>query len=624
MLVKARSQRIRRHPDERGAYAILFALMTVMLLSVAALGTDLGNAISRHTDTQNQADFAALAAGQQYAVEIASAAAGSPVSAAVAAEVASSFNSNQPQDDGRACWRDRNCVSAGQLTDCPPTPTAACLANGEARYVGSNRLQVIAPQARVDFGFANVFGADGTSVNSAATVGAFSVGPRILPMFAVSGCDWGREALIDTGADEDFVPDGLASGDQTGPPKLADLDVTIYNGIGDTVETMVPGEGPFRIWLQGVQWNKTWKIGFFRDNGDAPVTVDVDSIHTRTTAGATAPVPLDTNGIAYEFDVPPEVLDHEEVWWIRAWGGKNTVTDADNKWSRVAPSGTDGGARPVTVGESVLECASESDAGNFGTLSIPRTDAWDTSANQIPANIALGLDDAISLRKHPHPTANGGMCMDGDIYDSHKSWSNPHGQFSKPTNCVGSDTGELTNSDALAGFITWGSSGNGGLLSNKATKSGCGPNGGGFRNIDPSGPAEYNINDDRLSCFLLEGKHLGDVDSADYSGGPAFSADMVNSPRFAWVPVLTGSPEGGTSALPGQPGYSIIDFRPAFITDESATESASSDNGIEFDHGDNIARISVFFFNLDALPREGDFELIDFLGVGVPIPHLVD
>jgi len=79
MLIRLK-RRLRRR-TQSGAVAVMFGLLVVVLMSLAALGTDLGNQISRHTDTQRQADFGAFAAAQQMNT---TAAAGTPVSAAIA------------------------------------------------------------------------------------------------------------------------------------------------------------------------------------------------------------------------------------------------------------------------------------------------------------------------------------------------------------------------------------------------------------------------------------------------------------------------------------------------------------------------------------------------------------
>ena len=54
-----------RNRDEAGAYALLTAILAVVLMSIAALAVDMGNAVARKSDVQAQADFAALSAASQ-------------------------------------------------------------------------------------------------------------------------------------------------------------------------------------------------------------------------------------------------------------------------------------------------------------------------------------------------------------------------------------------------------------------------------------------------------------------------------------------------------------------------------------------------------------------------------
>jgi hypothetical protein len=222
-------QRLRSR-DERGAFAIVFALMLVTLVTIAALGTDLGNAISRRTDTQNQADFAAFDAGRQLN---ASANASTVISDDVLDSVVASLNHNQPADDDSPCWRDHDCVVKSDLTD-------GDLANGEVQAVAEG-LRVTAPTARVNFGFANVFGVNGASVQSRATVNVYSAGPRVMPMFAVSGCDYGRQTLTDpaNGHVTPVVPT-LAFNNDTNQNNLIDGGVVLKDATGTTVENLTP------------------------------------------------------------------------------------------------------------------------------------------------------------------------------------------------------------------------------------------------------------------------------------------------------------------------------------------------------------------------------------------------
>ncbi|HEX6151112.1 pilus assembly protein TadG-related protein, partial [Nocardioides sp.] len=68
-----------RRRDERGAVALMTALVATILVVFAAMAVDLGNMVARRTWTQTQADHAALAGGAEMT---ATPVAGAPPSAA--------------------------------------------------------------------------------------------------------------------------------------------------------------------------------------------------------------------------------------------------------------------------------------------------------------------------------------------------------------------------------------------------------------------------------------------------------------------------------------------------------------------------------------------------------------
>lgn len=585
--------------DERGAFSVMYALMLVMLLSIAALGMDIGNAVSRKTDTQNQADFAAYDVGQKFALDIASGSGPLAASNPIVQDVADSLNHNQPQDDEKVCWRDENCVTATQLTD-------GDLSNGEVRYT-AHGLQVVAPLAKVNFGFANVFGASGTSVQSAATVNVFSAGPRVFPMFAVADCSWGRETLTDPAHTP--APSGPSLYyPENGPADLHE--VTLYDSTWTEEPTVPLNASGHHLSLSANDWEQTYKVGFFHEDGSPPREVtgaDLKSAADHVTAW---PTPADGAG-PVEMAVPDMVSQKEGLWYMRAWGGKNSPTHAQNKWSA--------DAIPFRVGDEVLEnveCPTEHIDGNFGTIKVPRTDT--TPGSYIAKNIAKGLQDGINLVVHKQHNATG-LCDDLSVPGNVGGGAATDGANEATTvpdadvNCVDTDTGLPANA-ATEGLVQW-DGGNGLLI--KPTADGCDPDGGSAeRRIDING-GPYYINDDTLSCFLLPGKTLAQVTQPTYSGGQAFTKDLFKSPRFAWVPVFDVQPDSG-----GSKRYSIVDFRPAFITDEVVGGDATANNGLTV-QGNDIKKIQVVFFSGDALPRDTD-QVIDYLGVGDPIVHLID
>lgn len=130
-----------------------------------------------------------------------------------------------------------------------------------------------------------------------------------------------------------------------------------------------------------------------------------------------------------------------------------------------------------------------------------------------------------------------------------------------------------------------------------------------------------------LTCFLTDGvTSLATIASPSYSGGAKLSADIYESPRFYWQPVLAVEPSTG-----GSNRYSITDFRPAFITDElvlpttlRGTHTASTNNGLLIE-GNQIKQMKVVFFNAKALPADDTGQVLTpFLGVGPRILRLID
>ncbi|HEX5862027.1 MAG TPA: TadE/TadG family type IV pilus assembly protein [Nocardioides sp.] len=597
----------RRKRDERGAAAVMFALLSVILLGVAALGTDVGNMVSRRTMSQTQADFAALAASHElhHTPRV-----GETPSTAAVNMVRDYLNHNQPQDDERDCWRNTpvDCVTSAHLTD-------GGLANGEVRMT-SEGMEVVAPQSRVDFGLAGIFGASGTYVDASATVTVKSGGVRVMPMFAVSGCDYGRQTLTDPASGH--APPG-------GAPSISPSDsnpnldnATLKNSTGSTVTELAKGSTSNIIALQGTSWDKSRKIGFFLEGSTTPIeqgTFWAPGDATRTDLSPdTKPAGMSDSDYAklyrassatVEAMIPDTVAQTEGIWWVRVFNG----TDAAGKWSSSAV--------PIRVGGAVLECAAGSTQGNFGTLKLPRTDV--ATALDLPVNIALGLQEPLTPTIHEWAVANptlAGTCTNG--FDGAVESSGD--TLLAGTNCVDTDTGLAANV-ATQGMIT-GAGTAPGMLTTQTTRPGCGMS---DRTKVISGRS-YTFNNDILTCYLTDTTtSLATISSSTYSGPPVLDDDIYSAPRFVWVPVLADPPSSG-----GSNRYSLIDFRPAFITDElsstaatKGSHTATSDNGLTIPSND-ITQIKVVFFDIDALPTDGDFPTIDFLGVGKPIVRLVD
>ena len=602
-----------RRRDESGAVAILFAFLTVALFTIAAMSVDLGNAIARRTDTQTQADFGAFAAAQH---QTETAKSGMTISAAMKDAVALAMNNNQPQDDSGTCWTTKTCVAADELTDND-------LLNGEIRYCAGagcgtgysatvKGLQVVAPRNKVDFGLANFIGVDSTTVNGRALINVFTAGKRVMPMFAVEGCDYGLQTLADpaTGHTTPVVPATLFATLDTNQNNLVYNQVTSpfspqpRNSSGTDVSSLTLNSTNNTVSIDASKWKDLAAIGFFRANGDAPIVQTSFGLAPSTSGLASGYTK--NSGSRLALNVPDAVATFEEVWWIRA-------RDTAGTWSPL------GEALPMRVGDAVLECDAGSKAGNFGTLKFPRTDV--PTGNEIPANIALGLQSPLTPEVHQWALANppAALCTDGVNGAILSSGTN----LRPGTNCVDTDTG-LPANVATEGLVTGGTYGSG-VLQTQNTRPGCNPK-GQDNNRTLSITGNPSINDDVLTCYFTSGAtSIAEVASDSYSGGPAFDVSILSAPRFFYVPVLRKDPTSG-----GSQTYSIIDFRAAFITDEAwstaavkGSKTGTSDNGI-YVQGNDIKQIKVVFFNSKALPSEGDIPIIDYLGVGTRVIRLID
>jgi hypothetical protein len=575
---------------EQGAVAVLVALLSIVLFSTAALVVDLSNAFVRKRDVQRQADFAALAGGAELGNQT-SGTVPPVVVDAVRDQLNGPGEMNLPQDDSG-----KTAVTSVQLTD-------GDLDNGEVRFANGG-LQVIAPRVQVNYGFAAVMGQEpSVRVSQNATVGVFSPGTGVMPVYAVSGCDYGNQTITDP-----------ASGLVTDPPipTLAyDTDTNATELSSATPSEVAKDASGVSMTLSGKNFKDATKVGFFRgDDPDPTLVIEQNAF--------TDPSPLPAGGYSksgngsMSFVIPDAVTAVETAWYVRVYEA-GTV----KKWSKRQE------AIPLRVGEAVLECTAGSTDGNFGTLKLPRLNPT-ADSTWIPVNIADGLESPLSLAIHNTPAADGKCTggLNGAIVSIKPN-------LEPGTNCVDTDTGLAANV-ATAGLVT-GVPGYPGRLeatsSSTSEGGGCAAGGGtGTRTVTVN-PKSYSINNDVLTCFLTDGTtSLADITSPGYSGGPVLSPDIYSSPRFFWQPVLKTDPANGGSGY-----YSIVDFRPAFLTDEAVSSSAirgsntaTTENGLKVENN-AVKQMKVVFFNADALSADDSGVVVTpYLGVGPKILRLID
>jgi Flp pilus assembly protein TadG len=587
--------------SERGAVAVLVALLSIVMFAMAAIAVDLSNTFVRKRDVQRQADFAALAGGSELGNQTSGAVPASVVDAVRDQLNGDSVVSNLPQDDETG---GATPVTSSDLTDTD-------LTNGQVRFANGG-LQVLAPEVTVDFSFSPVVQGllgsapedleEETKVIADATVGVFSPGTGVMPVYAVSGCDFGNQTITDP-----------ASGLVTDPPIPTLAHDTDTNET--TLEDLTPREvakdaSGVSVTLKGKDFEDATKVGFFRgDDADPALVVEQNTF--------SSPSPLPAGGYdkagngSMTFVIPDAVTTEETAWYVRVFQAGSV-----NKWSARDE------AQPLRVGDAVLECDSGSTDGNFGTLKLPRNNPGPDSS-WIPVNMAVGLEAPLSLAIHSTPAADGKCSggVDGAVVSIKPDL--------KPgTNCSDTDTGLAANV-ATEGMISGYPGYSGRLVATSSSTSeggGCAPDGSDDpRTVTVS--SSYDINNDVLTCFLTDGStSLADIVSPSYSGGPVLSSDIYSSPRFFWQPVLDVDPASGGSGY-----YSIVDFRPAFLTDEivaastiRGTHTATMENGLKVETN-KVKQMKVIFFNADALsPDDSGVVVTPYLGVGPRILRLID
>ena len=548
---------LRRPRDERGAIAVLTVAMLALLLMLGAVGIDLGNAMNRKGQTQTSADFASLAGAN-----------GLPSTATPTVQmVADYLNKNQPTSDGtQDCNADAgSTITTTMLTD-------GNIYNGEVTFPSSERIKVVAPAARVQFGLANLFGHDDGCVNATSLARISSGAIGMMPYYVTTACDSGPQVIkSDAGGPSiPFTVPTLFADGQTNNSVLGSVDPNPNPNL-IALEAVGAPDGP-TITLYGTNLTAANidKVGFFSTDQTAPKTA----------------TPVTYSGTSLTVKVPNAVASYQDVWWIRV---HRISTDT---WSARSE------ARALQVGDALLSCDPESSSGNFGSINFP----WGgNDLEDLEKSIMFGPQKPETL-----DSWSGTLPADNDCQNmlSAGGTISTEGNLNPETNCVQSVTG-LKAQPAYDGYLK---SPDGRLLVD--TDADCQSRGRPVR-----GP--YNENSDVLSCFLINDT-LKLSDTITVAPNDAkFTQAIYDSPRFAIVPILAHDPNG-TKWMP------IVTFVGAFVTDQPTGASrtnplvtGATDNGLVIQNPAKLRAIRMFFFDLDALPPPPDGgDLTDYLGVG--------
>jgi hypothetical protein len=605
-----------RRRDERGAVAIMVGLLAVLLMSVSALGVDLGQAWAQQRKIAESNDMATLAGAGISGADLPAPAVGKvcgygtgalatdPSTVDVAKYVASkTFSPTVAPDQVAAATV---AAMAIQLTDCN-------VANGEMTYgvlgrvagvwtltYNKNQVSLIAPPSHVDFGFARILGVDGTDVSAASTVEIKSPKFSALPFYAFNGCDYGPQTLQQPNNGHSSAAVMLYKPGDNANATLTSISPTTY-----PVDTTGTVTEPLTI--NGSGFTNVTQVGFFESgngiDGPPPVAISLPNFTINSNTKITIPdIPDQTRGVA----------GVQEFWYIRVMiGGKWSTYSVDSNGNVV-------NAPMLTIGDPPLLCGQGSSSGNFGTLLLSKT-GYTGADNVGAANVALGLDSSLAI----YPQA--GAPADGTCSSAQPAtvlWT------TSGTNCVDTDTG-MSAKVAGGGFLGITSSAVGGnsYLMYPNHKTTCANGGTTEATTTIMGKS---VNNDTLTCFFLSNTtHISDVDQDPATGGytgntPLISKAIYDSPRFAYVPVLRVQPANG-----GSNKYQIVDFRACFITDQppSAVKGdapVTATNGFIMD-SNGVNSVQVIFLNPNSLPSPPVANgTINFIGSGAKIPLLVN
>lgn len=570
--------------SERGAYAVMFAILALFLMAIAGLAVDLGNAYARKSDVQGQADFAALAAGAELD------SVSGTVPPAVVAAARDFLNNNKPFGDDSVCPGGSRCVTSVQLID-------GNLGNGEVRFANGG-LQVHTPLEFVDYGLAGVMGFDGDNVQGDATVGLFSPGPMV-PFFLPHDCAAGTVILKASS----YNP-GAPTFD---PPSANGNTIATLNSLNTTT---VPGAVASTLTIFGEKFTSPLLVDFTKEEGsvddrvpDMPAPgITADSVTLYASQDDEATVTL-----------PPAVFNKPGEWYLRVNNG--------NGWSRDVQTFIVGNPTPPPAG-----CGQRS-TGDFGVVDSPRTVGPVPSNNLAEAtalNMALGLDHNPSLWSQsttaPLPPRDQDACSKpapgpapGAVLDVAPSKDG--------VNCVEVKTGMNTDTvtEGMVAGVNTSPITRGRLDTGSST---CDRTGG----TTPRTVLAKSINDDVLSCFLPAGVTVGQVsgETLPTAFEGVLDEAIFDSPRFMVVPVIDFpiNPQNGF--------YPIVTMKPVFITDETyasqkGTSYATVDNGVLV-QGTKVVQLTVVAIHEKALPEITDHSgaVVPYYGSGPKILRLID
>jgi Flp pilus assembly protein TadG len=580
-----------RSRSERGAIAILVALVAIVLFGTAAMAVDLGNAWSRKRAVQKQVDVSALAAGWMLPMTTAN-------KSTIAAKVAEYLDA----DDNRASGQ--GSVSASDLID-------GSTANGEILFQNDDgsactdkctQMRVLAPPARVEFGLASALGFGGVNVQRTATVRVVSELPpaeKTLPFWLPTGCGYGpTEADTTQGGTQTASPS---------PTSSPTPETRFQPAAGDVGAHVLTGAAVTEVGYLGSTWINGYTVNGISGGGIKKVTLR--AYPPTGTSYVDFAAQTSGNGVLPSFQVAQsDVSKTPGDWWVWALAQKNNsftyssthlvirVTGGPTATPTASPTAVDTGVSVGCIGQ---------DRGNFGQLDSPRFEGG-SKQTRFARNIAKGIDHTLAPYVFPDSVPERKQC---DEPSSPLVGAQLDDIARNGNNCIVGDTGN-DGPKTYDGLVVGLGDGTPGRLEVVHGHTTC------HERSDLSIDGHL-INNDVLSCFLRNGATLASIASTSGVTTSMIDPAVMDSPRFVWLPVVYAYDRAQKNFQP------IRQFVPGFITDETQTTEATSTNGLEI-NGNSVKVLHVFTFNRDALPPIEDSKTTDYnSSVGGAIVRLV-
>jgi Putative Flp pilus-assembly TadE/G-like len=565
MLTRTRARGAGGSRDERGAVAVLSGIAAVVLLLVGALVIDIGSVWMRRGQLQYQADRAALLAAK---------------SALPATDDASRLKAAKYVGYYIACH-----VLPGQkqldpqIPSCPggTGPQSSTIApyaqhlldTGAVSFPKATQVKVIAPQARIDYGFGRVAGLDGSTQSKMAIATVASPG-EVVPAALSVPCLLSAAGNVPNAGNAvsrilpvNYITAGALNPATTAPTAwpasyaTAPSDAPVLANIATTPDPVISGSPAASFTLTGSNWGsalanvEVW----FHKGPDTGTPVQAASLNLPV-------VDLLTGTGTVTGVLPSAVMDNPGTWEVRI--SKQAAPLEPRLWSN-----------SLTLDVTMPAGGTEA-IGCGRLLDSPRTGAT-TTTEALQQNFQLGIDHPIVQHPNllsitaPSVTADDAVSLANDPNNAFSCTSTlPHvldvPSPSGTPNCV-----RLQGNDAWVGTtFTEGvlgaeSGGAAGRLVCSSSRPCAGPT-ATVRGVQ--------INDDTFDQFiddptLLNNTLFYGLSSYVTNGLPiltpqtGLNPDIYKSHRFMWVPVMS-SPLTPTSGG----DYPVLTFRPIFVTQD--------------------------------------------------------